>query len=117
MSLSFITHKGKRILLIDYTKCKNTEEMIKVLDEVRKEYEKPGGQYLTLNDFSGTYGSSEFMNAASKHKELFDSKTIKTAVLGITGIKKILLNGYNTFVKKKQIPFDSKAEALEYLVK
>ncbi len=117
MSLSFITHKGKRIMFIDYTSCKNIEEMIKVLEQVIMEYEKPGGQYLTLNDFTGTYGSTEFMNAASKHKELFDSKTIKTAVLGITGIKKILLNGYNAFVKKKQMPFDTKEEALEYLVK
>jgi len=116
MGLSFLTHKGKRILFVDYTQCKNTNEMIKILEEVKKEYEKPGGQYLTLNDFTGTYGSSEFMNAASKHKELFDSKTIKTAVLGIYGIKKILLNGYNAFVKKKQMPFDTKEEALEYLV-
>jgi len=117
MSLSYITHKGKRILFIDYTQCKSTPEMLKVLDDVRKEYEKPGGQFLAINDFTGTYGSSEFLNAAQKHKELFDSKTIKTAVLGVTGIKKILLNGYNAFVKKKQMPFDSKAEALEYLVK
>ncbi len=117
MSLSYITHKGKRILFIDYTQCKSTPEMLKILDDVRKEYEKPGEPFLAINDFTGTYGSSEFLNAAQKHKELFDSKTIKTAVLGITGIKKILLNGYNAFVKKKQMPFDSKAEALEYLVK
>lgn len=116
MSLSYITHKGKRIMFIDYKQCKSTNEMLNVLEQVRQEYEKSVGPFLTLNDFTGTYGSSEFMNAAQKHKELFDSKTIKTAVLGITGIKKILLNGYNAFVKKKQVPFDTKEEALDYLV-
>jgi len=104
-------------MLIDYTHCKNTDEMIKVLEDVRREFEKPGGPYLTLNDFTGTFGSSEFMNTAKKYKELFDNKTLKTAILGITGIKKILLNGYNAFVRKKQMPFDTKEEALEYLVK
>jgi hypothetical protein len=117
MSLSYITYKGKRILFVDYTQCKNTAEMINVLEIVKNEYEKSSNPFLAINDFTGTYGSNEFLNAASKHKELFDSKTIKTAVLGITGIKKILLNGYNAFVKKKQVPFDTKEEALEYLVK
>jgi len=116
MSLSYLTHKGKRILFIDYTHCKTTAEMLKVLDDVRKEYEKSNTQFLAINDFTGTFGSNEFLNAASKHKELFDSKTLKTAVLGITGIKKILLNGYNAFVKKKQVPFNTKEEALEYLI-
>jgi len=90
--------------------------MLKVLEEVCKEYEKSSSLFLAINDFTGTYGSNEFLNAASKHKELFDSKTIKTAVLGVTGIKKILLNGYNAFVKKKQVPFATKEDALEYLV-
>ena len=117
MSLTYLTHKGKRVLFIDYTQCKNTNEMLKVLDLVRQEYEKSIGPFLALNDFTGTYGSSDFLNAAQKHKDLFDAKTSKTAVLGIVGIKKILLNGYNAFVKKKQMPFDTKEEALDYLVK
>ena len=117
MSLSYLTHKGKRILFVDYTNCKTVEEMVKVLDDVRKEYEKSPGNILAINDFTGTFGSSDYLNAAKKHQKLFDEKTLKSAVLGITGIKKILLNGYNAFVSKKQVPFDTKTDALEYLVK
>ena len=117
MSLSYITHKGKRILFVDYTHCKTVDEMVKVLDDVKKEYEKSPGNILAINDFNGTFGSSEFLNAAKKHKQLFDGKTHRSAVLGITGIKKILLNGYNAFITNKQMPFDTKEEALEYLVK
>ncbi|MDF1546327.1 MAG: hypothetical protein P1P88_00805 [Bacteroidales bacterium] len=116
MPFSYIEHKGKKILFIDYTKCKSIDEMIKLLEDVRREYEKSSGKFLALNDFTGTYGSTDFMNRAAKHKDFFDEKTLKTAVLGITGIKKILLNGYNAFVKNKQIPFNTKTEALDYLV-
>jgi hypothetical protein len=118
MSLSYINYKGKRILYVDYTQCKTTEEMLKVLEDVKKEYENTTHMFISINDFRGTFGSSEFMKRASQlGKELFDKRTLKTTVLGITGIKKILLNGYNALVKNKLVPFDTKEEALEYLVK
>jgi hypothetical protein len=50
-------------------------------------------------------------------KELFDARTIKNTALGINGVKKILLSAYNITVKNKLIPFDTKEEALEFLVK
>lgn len=115
MPHSFIYHKGKKILLVDYTPCKTANEMIKLLSEIKVLYENATVPFLALNDFTGTYGSNEFMNAAKQHKELFDRMTNKTAVLGITGLKKVLLNGYNMFVQKKQVPFETKEEALEYL--
>jgi len=117
MPHSFIYHNNKKVLFVDYSNCQTTNEMIKLLNEVKELYENSSRPFLALNDFTNTFGSSEFMNAAKQHKELFDSKTIKTAVLGITGLKKILLNGYNMFVQKKQAPFDTKEEALAYLTK
>ena len=72
------------------------------------------GRFLSFCDS----GSTEFMQRAKQlGKEIFDSRTSKSAVLGVTGIKKILLNGYNMIVKNKLEPFDTKEEALEYLVK
>jgi len=38
MSVSYITHKGKKILYIDYTKCKTIPETLVVLDEVKTEF-------------------------------------------------------------------------------
>ena len=49
-------------------------------------------------------------------KEIFDSRTEKSAALGITGIRKILLQAYNSIMKNKLVPFDDKNEALDYLV-
>jgi hypothetical protein len=118
MALSYILHKGKKIMYIDYSKCKNLDEMLAVLDSAKKEYEKTTESYLTINDFSNTFGSKDFMNKAKElGPVIFDKRTIKSAIIGVTGIKRILLQAYNTVVKNKQVPFDTKDEALEYLVK
>jgi len=118
MNISYITYKGKKIMYVDYSKCKNVEEMLNVLDEVRKEYERTTETFVAVADFRGTYGSSEFMQKANKlGKELLDKRTTKTAVLGVSGIKKILLNAYNALVNHKLVAFDTKEEAFEYLIK
>ena len=60
-NLSYIDYKGKKILYVDYTRCKTTEDMLRVLEEVRKEYENTTHMFISINDFRGTYGSTEFM--------------------------------------------------------
>jgi len=118
MSLTYTTYKGKKILLIDYTKCKTTQDTINVLEMVKKEYESSTEKIIALNDFTGAASNNEYMELAKKYaKELFDAKTLRNACLGVTGIKKILLSAYNLVVKNKLMPFDTKEEALEYLIK
>lgn len=117
MSISYINHKGKKILYIDYTNCKTIEETLSVLELVKQEYINTKEQLLTLNNFEGAFASTAYMNKASQYgKEIFNARTSKNAALGITGIKKILLLGYNAIVKDKLMPFDTKLEALDYLV-
>lgn len=116
MPISFIEHKGEKILFVDYTSCKSIDEMVKLLDDVRRLYERSTTKFKALNDFTGVSANNDFLNHANRYKELFDAKTERTAILGVTGVKKILLNGYNIFVKNKQMPFSTKEEALEYLV-
>jgi hypothetical protein len=116
MSVSYINHKGKKIMIVDYRQCKSTEDTLKVLEQVRQEYMKTNEMIISLNDFRDAYGSNEFMKKANElGKELFDKRTIKTAAIGVTGIKKILVNAYNVFVKNKIMIFDTKEEALDWL--
>lgn len=118
MSLTYISYKGKKILFIDYTKCKTTQDTIQVLESVRTEYLKSNEGILAINDFADVAVNNEYMELAKKYaKETFDAKTIRNSCIGITGIKKILLSAYNLTVKNKLMPFDTKEEALEYLVK
>jgi hypothetical protein len=104
-------------MFIDYTKCKTTQEMLQLLEQVADEYRKSNEKFLAVNDFTGNFGDNKFMDRAKELGPLvFDAKTEKSAILGITGVKKILLQGYNKFVKNKQVPFNTQEEALEYLV-
>lgn len=118
MGISYITHKGKKILFINYTKCKSVPETLAVLEEVKNEFYNSSGVWLTLNDFRGGYGSTEYMRKANQYaREIFNTRPAKNAAIGVTGLKKILLQGYNSIVKDKVVPFDTLEEALDYLAK
>jgi len=118
MSISYIQHKGKKILYVDYSQCKTVNDTINVLEMVRNEYLRTSESYLSLNNFTGVSSNNEYMELVKKYgKEIFDARTIKNAAIGITGIKKILLSAYNLIVKNKLMAFDTREEALEYLVK
>ncbi|MBN1925640.1 MAG: hypothetical protein JW798_07390 [Prolixibacteraceae bacterium] len=116
MGMSTIFHKGKKILLVDYSGCKTIAETIVLLNEVRDFFLASDENLVTLNDFSQAPVSNEFMELAKKYsKEVFDVKTIKTASVGISGVKKILLAAFNMVAKYKIMNFDNREEALEYL--
>jgi hypothetical protein len=74
-------------------------------------------QLLQLVDFRDTIGSEKVMQEL-KSKEALEAmkKVSKTAVIGITGIKKILLNAYNKLTGKNIRAFDSLEAAKEYLI-
>lgn len=118
MGHSFITYKGKRILYVDYTTCENTQDTINVINGVRDLYLKTTESYLSLNNFTNVAVNNEYMEVVKKYgKEIFDARTTRNAAIGITGIKRVLLGAYNIVVKNKLLAFDTKEEALEYLVK
>jgi len=105
-------------MYIDYTKCKTIDESFAVLEEVKKEYERTSGIMLTLNNFTGAYGNTDFLQRASKYaKEIFNLRNAKNACIGVTGIKKVLLQAYNSLMKDKLVPFETLEEALDYLAK
>ena len=118
MSVSFIYYKGKKILYADYSNCKTAPETIEVLEQTRKAYLHSNEKFLALNNFTNAPSNTEYMELAKKYaKECFDARNIKEACFGIVGIKSILLTAYNLVVKNKILNFNSKEEALEYLVK
>ena len=118
MSISLIQHKGKEIVYVDYSHCKTEKELLSVIYELKDFYKDKTGTYSSLSDFTGTFGTRNFIKEANRlGKEVFDARTDKSAALGITGIRKILLTAYNAVMKNKLVPFENKNDALEYLVK
>lgn len=117
MPVKLINHKGREILLIDYSECRNTDEMLVILNDAASLVRTLPGKGLHLIDTSNVSGSRKYMEAAKKAgKELFNDKAEKVAIVGVTGVKKVLLMGYNKITPNKLIPFSTRQEALDYLV-
>ncbi|WP_420583341.1 hypothetical protein [Reichenbachiella sp.] len=117
MAVKLLVHKGKQVVLIDYTNCENTEEMLAVLKESEEVVGSIPGKSLHLIDVTNIPGSRKYMDAAKKSGEkLFNHKSVKAAIVGVVGIKKVLLMGYNKITPNKLIPFSTRDEALDYLV-
>lgn len=117
MGISWITHQGKRILYVDYSDCRSTDDMLSVLKELEETANSLNERVLSLSNYEGQYGSNEFMKEAKRvGKESVAAKREKAAAIGISGLKKILLNAYNAVSKESVKPFDTKEEALNYLV-
>jgi hypothetical protein len=117
MALSYINHKNKQVLFIEYHDCKKVDDYLRLLDDIKEEFLKTKGVWLTLHDFSNGFGNNEFMKKANQYaKEYFNTRPAKNAAIGVTGLKRILMQGYNLIVKDKIVPFNTKEEALDYLV-
>jgi hypothetical protein len=116
MKLSWITYKSKKILFVDY-RGKNTQEMIEQLEYETKVILEQKEPVLYLADFTGCPVSNEFMEKANSLGKLTAHLQARSAILGISGMKSVLLNTFNLFTSTKLRAFNSEIEAKEYLVK
>ena len=116
MGHEIIKYKGKSILFADYSTCKNKEEIFALLESSVEVLSNSPEKLRVLINVERVSGTREFQKRAKELGEKTEDKVLKRAVLGITGLKKVLLMGFNNFTKKKAHPFDTKEEALEFLV-
>jgi hypothetical protein len=117
MAISWIEHKGKKILYIDYRGSKNDDELLKILQEQIKIVQSSSSKVLTLSNFTNVFLSSKFMDEVKKAgKEIGTIKIERTALIGIEGIKNILLSSYLLFTGDKNTKsFGSENEAKDWL--
>jgi beta-galactosidase GanA len=116
MNVSWITHKNKKILYVDYREL-NEEEMLKQLDYESELIMQQPEPILYLGDFTNTIATTNFMNKANDWGKKTEKNTARSAVLGINGMKSVLLNMYNLFTGARMRSFNNMEEAKEYLVK
>lgn len=116
MSHEIIQYKGKDILYVDYSQCRNIEESLTLIESSIKLLKSRPGKTLVLVNVNKVTGSREFMKKSKELNESTRDKVAKRAVIGVTGMKKVLLMGFNKFAKTAAVPFDSKEAAMEFLV-
>lgn len=117
MSVKWTEYKGTKILIVDY-RNQDFDSMIQTLEEACVLYKNSKEKIRAITYFQDVHVSREFMSKAkSMGKEILHPKSEKAAVIGIEGLKKILLQAYNTFAGGLLKPFSSEQEAKEWLIK
>lgn len=116
MKSHWMTHKGKRIFFADYSHMNPDELKDEGASIVSVLSREPKNSVLSLVDVRGTFGTTDAM----ENFKAITSKTKiyvhKRAVIGVTGIRKLLLKALNQFVNQDSVAFDSVDKALDWLV-
>jgi predicted flavoprotein YhiN len=117
MAFSVINHNNKEVLFVDHRGLSG-DELLKSFKAVNKFLKESKKEFVTVSDFTDTTVSSEFNEylKSEENKEVAKYHR-KLAVVGITGIKKMLLGIYNTLTGAKGKMFDTVEQALEYVTK
>ncbi len=116
--ITTIDYKGKCILFLDHA-GKADKELVAdlVAGNVAIKQASKTGDVLVLANFGNTYLSEAAMDYLKSDESVrINAKIKKTAVIGIEGVKKILLKVYMAINKKDVKICNNFDEAREYLV-
>jgi len=118
MRSKWIEHKGKKIFFQDFSNLQyNTEAIKKELEQVQAEVlSNPNDSLLILSDFRGTHITSETMPLMNKASAETKDHVHKTAVLGVTGIKRAMADLLTSFTGQRLKYFNTEYAAKEWLI-
>jgi len=115
--LRFVKHKGQAIFLIDFSYC-NEKDLLVLLDQVRADVARhEPGSVLTLADFSGAKVDKA---VATKIKEVLtlDRPYVKkSAWVGTDSLPHVFYENFKSFSRRDFPTFETREEAMEWLVK
>lgn len=118
MKSNWITHGGRRILYCDFTNFGRDAKALKVEvdaadDAIVKERKD---SVFAIADLRGTTTSSEVVDMFKQSAKRTNGYVHKQAVVGVTGIQKILASAVARFSGQSFHLFDTVEEAKEWLV-
>ena len=114
--IHFIEHKGKQILLLDFSQA-TAQQMLLLVEYVQITVAKHAREsLLTLADFTG---AKIDRTVATRIKEVLtlDRPFVKkTAWVGTEKIPNALLEGFHTFSQRDIVIFKTRGKAMDWLV-
>jgi len=120
MALNKILHKGKTIYFNDWTNLKNPKDFAPKIEEGNSNtkflIDLDKKDVLTLTDVTGSFTFGETIQWIKDAAKLAKPITKKSATVGLSTSKKILLNSLNSFSKSEVKAFDTIEEAKDWLV-
>jgi hypothetical protein len=116
----FIEYKGQSIYYVDYSNIKTNDEFMSVIKQSNSFREKVKSEgrknLLMLVDVSGSFVYGDVLTEIKKAGKITKEMTLKEAVVGISGGKKILLKIVQSFTNMNLKVFDTLDEAKDWLV-
>ena len=115
----WIEHKGKKIFYQNFSKLFYNSEALKAeLNEVQEIVVKePMDSVLVLTDLRDTQIGTDVLSAMNAASARTKSHVHKTAVIGVTGIKRTLGDMLSRTTGQPLMYFDDEIKAKEWLVK
>lgn len=115
--ISFITHQGKPIMLVDLSHCE-PKQILLLLDEVEHTVARHArGSLLTLADLTGAHIDRA---VATRMKEVLvrDRPFVKrSAWVGVESVPKVYYENIKSFSQRDFPPFATREDAMDWLVK
>ena len=113
--IKWINYKGKEILLDDYTNLQG--DYVEIIEALTNHLINSGKkEILLLIDLNNSYTNKAVVNAFTEAGKRVRPVVKRTAVLGITGVKKVLLNVVNKLSSIDANPFSTEEDAKEWLI-
>ena len=114
-----ITYLEKKIIFVNYSGLTNDKEIefIETIDYATEFMLKHGNNLLILSDFTDSFGSKTVFEKLKQASAIVKPHRKKSAVLGISTTKAILLRGVNLFSQSDLQAFNNIEQAKKWLVK
>ncbi len=114
----WITYKNVPILYTNWSNFPTEKEFLDATKETTNfVVEQNLGNLLELVDVTDSVTTTEIIKASKEAAILTKPFNKKKAVIGISGLKRILLNAVNRIASEKIVAFETKEQALEWLIK
>lgn len=113
--IEFIEHKGKKILLIDFSGCSPREIMMLCTAAREVIGRQPKGSVLAMADFTGATFNKD---AVTRIQEVttVDAPFVKRAAwVGTESLPETYYKAIQTFSTREFVSFKTRAEALDWL--
>jgi hypothetical protein len=114
--ITFITHKGKKILLTNFSGL-TQEQVIEMLQELNGfEKQQAPGSLLCLGDYTDFHFSVKILNAFNADAKECSQYYKASALVGITGLVKVMYDTLAKILKQEMKLCSTREEALDWLV-
>lgn len=115
--VSFITHDGREILLLDFSGTKPSDAMAIIEHAMDVISSRPENSLLTLTDVTDIRFNDD-LSRKMKEFTVHNKPCVKAAaVVGVTGLKRIIFNAVIAFSRRNLTTFGDRETAKRWLAK